>query len=184
MARMSPLDVLIYRDKESNRMSITIKMKPSTFPKLVRMLKLYALVAFILPFPVAYWTDSLRIDLFALFYFPIAADKLEETKSGSVAAWLFGITMVYFLATSWTLITLISHILGNDESVYGSMSILLAGSFSILYASFAWYGFGLVRGLNKLLQSAKINTESYDTENKMKSEPHPSSKPPPSVRTG
>lgn len=143
-------------------MSNLTKIYPATFSQLIKLFKFYALIAFILPFPVAYWTDSLRIDLFAIFYFPISADKLEQTKSGSVGAWLFGITMVYFLAAIWTLITLVFHMLGNDESLYDSMPIYWSAPLIMLYFVFAWYGFGLVKGLNKLLRTAKINVDKFN----------------------
>jgi len=135
------------------------------FKTLIRLLKFYTLVAFLQPFPAAYWVDAAWIDLFALFFFPIAAGKLEDSKSASVAAWLFGVTMIYTLGSCWYLITLLSHLMGMTDAVYGSVSALILVSLTLYYFACAFYGLRLVSTLQKLLRSSKIEPDHLEGEN-------------------
>ncbi|GEM_PF-5735197 len=147
------------------------------FPTLIRLLKLYTLVAFFQPFPMAYWTDAAWIDLFALFFFPIAANHLEESKTASVAAWLFGVTLMYTLGSCWYLIILLSHLMGMTDAANGSVSAFILAGLSLLYTAFAYYGFRLVRSLQNLLRSTKIEPGHLEDQG----EPPPESEPIPAL---
>ncbi|MCC5848809.1 MAG: hypothetical protein JJU29_12025 [Verrucomicrobia bacterium] len=132
---------------------------PPTFAALIRGLKWYALVAFLLPFPVAYWRNTLWVDVLAIFFFPIAADKLEHTRNAHVAAWLWAITTIYCLLTFWLLTGLLLNTFASAEFYQRSPPVWVAVPLIGLYGVFSILGLRLLRGLRVLLKNCTLDPD-------------------------